>query len=88
MITWPGLLNLCPALEQFERDARSCAVHARWDWFPRWIGSFRDLRAALADVADQHHLDPEQVRQVAVAALKATYRATRQGQGQRRGCRQ
>jgi hypothetical protein len=83
VITWTGLCLLQPQLRQYERDAKSIAAHEHWPWYCKWIGGFQDLRADLADVAAQHHLDPQEVRNVALAALKDAYRVARARQERR-----
>jgi hypothetical protein len=77
------LLAIAPELAQYEADARSIAVHARWDWFSQWIGTSTDFRADFAAAADRHGLDPREVRHIAVTALLDAYRTTRARQERR-----
>ena len=97
MTTWQELLDLEPGLRQWQDDARSIAVHAKWDWYERWIPAFRDLRRDLEAVAKEHSLDVQEVRSVALAALIDCYQIERarierqerqQRQRQQRGKRQ
>jgi hypothetical protein len=85
--TWQQLLDLEPGLRQWQDDARSIAREARWNWFPRWIGNFRDLRRVLHDVARRHGLDFQEVHRAAVDALLDVYDVARAREQRRRSKR-
>jgi hypothetical protein len=76
-----------PALRQYEADAKSCAVHARWDWYEKWLPCFITFRADLGAVAERHGLDGREVVSTAVAYLRGVY-ATERGRQERRAGRQ
>jgi len=82
--TWAGLCDLCPALRSYEADAKSIAVHAKWDWYGRWIGSFDALRHDLRRVCAEHSIDFREAHRLAVGALLDTYTVARAREQRRR----
>ncbi len=84
MLTFEKLLRLAPELSTWRDDARSIARHAKWDWFPRWLPGFRDLRRDVGDLARRHDLPFDEIHRLAVAELVSIYETERRRQQRRR----
>ena len=69
------LVSTIPAIAGLADDARSIAVHARWDWYPRWIGESIIFRIACHRAAQRLDVDERDISPVALEGLLAVYRA-------------
>lgn len=86
MITWFGLLDLCPEFRQWEREGRQAARNSPTDWWPAWLPTSRDFLQFVQEVAGRHGLDVDHVRGVALRGLLDTYRTERRRSGRSVGC--
>ena len=83
-LTFRDLVASCPALAGLADDARSIAVHERWPWYERWIGSFEPFRFAVEEAAAALGLPFAAVKAVALAGLLDSYHTAKGRQGRRR----